>query len=279
VQLALAWSGADHIPEIIGFNLGYEQLPLHLLITTHELAELGIDPTYFRLHVTIDNGASGHARQALRSVANALPLLADAEAFYRRLRRGYRLNRCGLGSEALIAGFDADAALLDVLARKGAVGHSMHSDRCRLGGRTVNQWLEDPARIADFLRTLQRHGWIRRGQPPAQSRFWQLLQGGQAPMAGVFTDYERQLIHDWIAGDAAGAEAGAGGVHEPAAEAVDGDAAEADFNGDRHALERILAALPDRAAKIDRLVPLLAPAHHATAPGLMATRLFNRLME
>lgn len=278
VQLALAWSGVDHIPEIIGFNLGYEQLPLHLLITTYELAELGIDPAYFRLHITIDNGASGHARQALRSVVSALPLLADPQGFYRRLRRGYRLNRCGLGSEAIITGFDADAALLDVLARKGTVGHLMHSDRCRLGGLTVNQWVDDPARIAGFLQALQRHGWIRRGQPPAQSRFWQLVQGGQAPMAGVFTDCERQLIRDWIAGDAAGIDAGVGGIQAAVAEAPDGDAAGPDFNGDSRALAQALAALPDRAAKLDYLVPLLSPSHHATVPGLMATRLFNRLL-
>src|SRR5690606_7716246 len=29
VQLALGWNAQDFLPEIVGFNLGYEQLPLH----------------------------------------------------------------------------------------------------------------------------------------------------------------------------------------------------------------------------------------------------------
>ncbi|HAA41240.1 MAG TPA: hypothetical protein DCE36_14320, partial [Pseudomonas sp.] len=43
LQLALGLCADDFLPEIIGFNLGYEQLPLHLLITSYELSELGID--------------------------------------------------------------------------------------------------------------------------------------------------------------------------------------------------------------------------------------------
>ena len=43
LQLALGQHCQRFLPEVIGYNLGYEQPPLHLLITTHELAELGID--------------------------------------------------------------------------------------------------------------------------------------------------------------------------------------------------------------------------------------------
>ena len=45
-QLALGHLAADYLPEVIGYNLGYEQPPLHLLITTQELRELGFDPYY-----------------------------------------------------------------------------------------------------------------------------------------------------------------------------------------------------------------------------------------
>ena len=37
VQLALGWNAQEFLPEIVGFNLAYEQLPLHLLITAYEL--------------------------------------------------------------------------------------------------------------------------------------------------------------------------------------------------------------------------------------------------
>lgn len=36
LQLALASCADEFLPEIIGFNLEYEQLPLHLLITAFE---------------------------------------------------------------------------------------------------------------------------------------------------------------------------------------------------------------------------------------------------
>jgi|GEM_PF-6927555 len=37
-----------YLPEVVGFNFGYEQLPLHLLITTYELDELALPPTTSR---------------------------------------------------------------------------------------------------------------------------------------------------------------------------------------------------------------------------------------
>src|SRR5690606_13441552 len=36
LQLALGQLAGEFLPEIIGFNLGYERLPLHLLISTYE---------------------------------------------------------------------------------------------------------------------------------------------------------------------------------------------------------------------------------------------------
>src|SRR5690606_5140997 len=81
LQLALGQHYDTYLPEVVGYNLGYEQPPLHLLITTYELAELGIDGQYFQLHVTIDNAASGHAHlsvQALRQLCTP----RDEQAFY-----------------------------------------------------------------------------------------------------------------------------------------------------------------------------------------------------
>ncbi|HEY4542053.1 MAG TPA: iron-containing redox enzyme family protein [Noviherbaspirillum sp.] len=43
IQLCLAYHAADFLPEVIGFNLGYEQLPLHLLRS-------GRDSCFFRQH-------------------------------------------------------------------------------------------------------------------------------------------------------------------------------------------------------------------------------------
>ncbi|ORL62948.1 iron-containing redox enzyme family protein [Pseudomonas putida] len=198
VQLALGQNTEAFLPEVIGYNLGYEQPPLHLLITTYELAELGIDAHYFQLHVTIDNAASGHAHKAIQALRQLWPA-DDGEGFYQRVRRGYRLNDLGTDTPRLIASFDLEGELLAALERKRAFGQMMHSDHCRLQGRTVNDWLSETDAMPGFLKALQSQGWVRRGEDPARSRLWKLIEGPAAAMFGVFSAYEKQLWHDWIA--------------------------------------------------------------------------------
>ena len=202
IQLALGHTIEHMLPEVIGFNLGYEQLPLHLLITSYELNELGIDPYYFTLHVTVDNADSGHARKAVDAVSQNMGRFADADEFWARVRRGYRLNELGLGTNAVIAGFNQEEEVLRILSAKSVAGAGAHSDYCRIEGRTVNQWLSEPQGVRGFVDALVRKDWILLNQAPAESRFWQLLVGDRAEMFGVFSDYELQVIHDWIRGEA-----------------------------------------------------------------------------
>jgi len=259
LQLALGQHCDDFLPEVIGYNLGYEQPPLHLLITTRELAELGIDAHYFQLHVTIDNAASGHGRRSLDSLRQLLPR-HDAEAFYGRVRQGYRLNDLGTDTPSLIASFDLETELVAALDRKRVWGQCMHSDRCRLQGRTLNQWLAEPAGMAPFLRALQAQGWVRRGDDPARSRFWALIDGPVAAMFGVFDAYEKQLWHDWIAD-------GWSGVtyrRVPPGQWEN---------------ELALEAEPDlsrASADVDRLIIRMSASRHAEPDGLRATRDYIR---
>ena len=118
LQLALAHHAAHFLPEVIGFNLGYEQLPLHLLISAYELNELGIDPYYFTLHVTVDNAASGHATKALQGLFDSLPHIADKDDFYRRVTNGYKLSAAGVGTQCVIDGFDLDDEVLTIFLAK-----------------------------------------------------------------------------------------------------------------------------------------------------------------
>lgn len=308
IQLALAYQAEQFLPELIGYNLGYEQLPLHLLITAYELNELGIDPYYFTLHITVDNAASGHARSALKAVLDSLPLSTDRASFYRRLRNGYQLNELGESSLSVIRSFDLYQELVQSLARKSRIGRLMHSNYCRLDGRTVNEWLGDPAQIPDFLHALEERGWIKRHQPVEESRFWRLIHGEQAEMFGVFSDYEQQLIHDWIVGN----------LHLPTHKPAQADTPQSipassfrarqrqlrstpaqpraskpqtprpvfrhhhgeainDINRELRHLENTLSALTEKEEVLDQLVPLLSPARHHTPSGLMATRIFTRL--
>ncbi|MCB5184997.1 iron-containing redox enzyme family protein [Methylobacillus gramineus] len=201
IQLALASHADQFLPEIIGFNLAYEQLPLHLLITAAELNELNIDPYYFTLHITIDNALSGHALKAVKAVREIASTFSDQREFMRRLRNGARLSNGGLGSLEIIHTFNLEQELLQIFREKASVGQFMHHSHCRIGGQTLQEWLSSPHEMPALLQSLQDHGWITRHQDPQSSRFCKLVDGHQGLMFGVFTAYEKQVLYDWIAGD------------------------------------------------------------------------------
>jgi len=295
IQLSLARHAAHFLPEVIGFNLGYEQLPLHLLITTHELKELGVDSYYFQVHVTVDNAGTGHARKALESVRALCPP-GDEQNYYNRVRRGYCLNDLGVGTVQVIESFDLEAELARVLAEKSVHGRHMHSDYCKVEGRTVNDWLSNPRDISRFLRELERNGWIRRHRDPAQSRFWRLIDGEGADMFGVFSGYERQLVHDWISGDwQAGAHAHAGATPDEerdrrraerlarrslrAGEAALPSTPPGDFGAEMRRFEEDIMQAGNRRQVMDRLAGMMSPAGHHTPVGLMATRMFGSMLD
>lgn len=296
IQLALACSAEDYLPEVIGFNLGYEQLPLHLLISAYELNELGLDPYYFTLHVTVDNPDTGHARRAVQAVLDNLPRLGNADDFWRRVQQGYQLSNAGVGSTDVIAGFDIEQEVVRIFSHKSAAGHGAHSDYCRVAGRNINDWLARKEDIPEFLAALQKAGWIKRGAPVEESRFWGLLQGARAEMFGVFNPYELQLIHDWIRGEASQdgraytqTACQANAARRPSFRvaarlaATRGESAFDSANSDElldvdlEALKQQLGTL-DAAGQARLLVQAMAPSQHWTPAGLEATRLFMQRM-
>jgi hypothetical protein len=307
IQLALAYDAEHFLPEIIGYNLGYEQLPLHLLITAYELNELGIDPYYFTLHITVDNGGTGHAFKAVQALQQLLPRCGDTAAFLRRVQDGYRLNDLGASTNSVIAEFDLEAELVHIMATKSVVGKNMHSDYCRVGGRGINDWLSDPQQIPAMLGELEKAGWIQRGQPADNSRFWRLIQSERAEMFGVFSAYEQQILSDWIAtvpGEAAAPAArtpsfrarqraldtlglhhsprtGAvrGIIRHHAAPAAGGSANDNETVGELRQLELQVASMGNKQAAMRLLQSLMTPARHHSAVGLMATRLFRQLID
>jgi hypothetical protein len=315
LQLALAHNAEDYLPEVIGFNLGYEQLPLHLLITSYELNELGIDPYYFTLHVTVDNAANGHAAKAVDALKNLMPRVGDSADFYRRVIDGYRLNDLGASTNSTIASFDLDAELTGIMAAKSVTGKNMHSDYCRVAGKSINDWLAVPENVPAFMVALERAGWIKRGADPEQSRFWGLIQGDKAEMFGVFSPYEQQVLRDWIASPRA-PEAGAGSdnsekranaaeQHQPrvlshrARQRMLANVGQLSRDGEHpmrglirrrpdqmgagvselHLLEEQIAALPGKQQAMALLASLMAPATHHSAVGLMATRMYSQLLD
>ncbi|WBS00312.1 iron-containing redox enzyme family protein [Pseudoduganella sp. SL102] len=303
IQLALAAGADDFLPELVGYNLGYEQLPLHLLITSYELNELGIDPYYFTLHVTVDNADTGHAHTALEGLKRLVPRVGDSAAFLRRVAAGFRLNDLGVGTVEAIAAFDLERETVAMLAAKAVVGKNMHSDYCRVAGRTINDWLAEPAQIPQFLEKLEQQGWIRRGEPAENSRFWKLIHGERAEMFGVFSAYEQQLLEDWIVTPRDGGEPVIARVPShralrrsldtlesaPARNTAPRGVIRHTFPADEHAwqtigcelrlLEAQLAATASKDEAMALLIGLMAPNQHHTSAGLMATRVFARLLQ
>jgi hypothetical protein len=301
IQLALAWNAEYFVPEIVGYNLGYEQLPLHLLITAYELNELGIDPYYFTLHVTVDNAASGHAQKAVQALQLLLPRVGDREAFVARVLDGYRLNEPGASTASVIAEFDLKAELVRILAAKSALGKHLHSDYCRVAGRPVNDWLASPAQIPAFLAALESTGWINRGDDPARSRFWRLVAGERAGMFGVFNAYELEVLRDWIASAPNGAQTSDAprvpsyrarqraldhlaqdeprAPKQPERGLIRRHDHEDEPDNELRLLEQRVAAAPGKREAMSMLAALMAPGVHHSAAGLMATRMYSRLLD
>lgn len=290
VQLALGWNAQEFLPEIVGFNLAYEQLPLHLLITAYELNELGIDPYYFTLHVTVDNADTGHARRACTAALAVAPRIDGEGDYWRRVRAGAKLGNVGISTLDVIRGFDIETEVVRILRHKAPAGNGAHSDFCKVAGRSVNDWLGTPESIPGFLQALEQSGWIKKNQPAANSRFWQLLQGERAEMFGVFSAYELQVIHDWLRGDASadGVAVESLGTPGPARRPMSFRAAERlkalkassgpvaapqELDTDLAIFEEQFPRLSPT-KKRDMLVEAMSPALHWTPVGLHATRLF-----
>ncbi|KAJ3148752.1 hypothetical protein HDU89_004602 [Geranomyces variabilis] len=220
VQLALGqFAARDLFPEALGYNLGYEQLPLHLLITTHELPLLDIDPTYFMLHISIDNGATGHAKMAVDAVVQYLDRVrvekgtdAMREHWQRILTGFYLSERNPLKSHldarrALHRAASPPRALFStaaacIFASKAPYAHKIHPPDAMVGSHPLHYWLDpDHAteRSAELVAEMEKSRWVVRGDP-SESALMGRLCGFGGPMFAVFTDSEMEVLAEWIKG-------------------------------------------------------------------------------
>lgn len=266
VQLALGYASDTYLPEIIGFNLGYEQLPLHLMISNYELNELGIDAQYFNVHITIDNLHSGHAKRAIQAVKN---MVGHDLTRWERIKKGYALNNMGWSSTQMIKQFDLDETMIEMLRQKARVGQFVHQNKCQFAGQTINQWLSQPEKMAEFLNELQQRKWLIRGQAADQSPFWRMIIDPNGKMFGVFNHFEKQIISDWIQGDQVSSSKSL--TTKP------------HFHHST-ALQQLSLNLQESLRnlslkeKIEQMIPLLSPAQHFTQNGLAATQLYTQIL-
>jgi hypothetical protein len=220
-QLLVSLFTNEFLPEILGFNLHFEAVSMDTLKASKELKEVGIDPYYFILHVSIDNAHSGHTAIALEVVCEYMDYVQRTEGeeavhqAWKRLQAGYLLSS-GLPGTAIpptkrsvkshdITFNPTEMEVARIFKAKAHVEHGIHcSSKVKIGARTVSEWL-DPAALESelwqksLLNALSNSKfWVCRGDS-SKSRFIQEMQWN-GRMFGSFTQDEYSLLKRWIDG-------------------------------------------------------------------------------
>lgn len=224
-QLLISLFPEDFMPEILGFNLHFEQLTLETLIASRELPRFGISEYYFQLHISIDNADSGHAAMALSIVARYMDHITElegeaaAQVSWRRIQAGYMLSRSAgdgvcestealkelsLDHETSLPTED-EAAMIAMLKLKARVSHKIHCpSRVKVGHRTIAEWLSSELWSSDrpqdqmcLLNDLAGASpWVRRGDSAKSRLIRELSLDGR--MFGAFTHAEVDRMKHWI---------------------------------------------------------------------------------
>jgi hypothetical protein len=199
--LAISQFDDDFLPEILGMTLYLEWSSIGLITTINTLESFGIDPIYYKLHVGIDNAASGHGARARQAVEMYLDQIRASQGegpmreAWARIWTGYvTFGTLGTLGNAINAQFEFnsyDCRVQALIAAKAPFASQSHGTKF-LGGAAINDWFQDPA---GFMNELQTAGLIVPGRADV-SPFFQLL-GFNGPMFHVFTADEEQLLRDW----------------------------------------------------------------------------------
>ncbi|KAM3543840.1 hypothetical protein ARSEF1564_003285 [Beauveria bassiana] len=219
-QLAISLFPNEFLPEILGFNMHYEQVRLDTMQVAHELTHYGIDPYYFLIHISIDNADSGHTAMASHAVAQYLDILRAIEGeaavrqAWKRIQVGHVLSQtlgcysCSstarrLGPESLqVLPSALGTQVLGIFKTKASVSRGIHyRSRARIGPYTLPEWLEETMRIEanelDLLRALSRaKPWVVAGDSKKSLLVRELSWGGR--MFGAFTKNEVTTICQWV---------------------------------------------------------------------------------
>ncbi|CAG7958760.1 hypothetical protein PENNAL_c0026G08504 [Penicillium nalgiovense] len=218
-QILVSLFPHDFLPEILGFNMHFESLQLDTMQAAKELPEVGLNAYYFLLHVSIDNGHSGHAAMAMESVADYIRHIADAEGevaaevAWKRIQAGYIFSEWQFqkGSQAtnIIERLDdasndrLESKVLAIFGSKIQAAHRLHcGSRVKIGRRSLSDWLDPEAFLdeewqREFIRSLSTSKpWIYPGDSRRSKLAQEFRWGGR--MYGAFTKSELETLELWI---------------------------------------------------------------------------------
>jgi len=199
--LAISQFDDDFLPEILGMTLYLEWSSIGLIATVNRLEAFGIDPLYYKLHVGIDNAASGHGARARQAVEMYLDQIRASQGdgpmreAWERIWAGYvTFGTLGSLADAINQHFQFnsyDRQVQNLIAAKAPFASQTHGTKW-LGGAAINDWFQDPA---GMMKELQVAGLIVPGRADL-SPFFRLLSFN-GPMFHVFTEDEEQLLRNW----------------------------------------------------------------------------------
>lgn len=205
-QLLISLFPNDFLPEILGFNLHFERLSHQTLKASKELPEFGISGLYYSLHISIDNGHSGHSAMAVAIVNQYLEYVSkinpeSVQETWSRIQSGYLLSQSLDGKETMQT-FEFTVA--GMLSDKAQLSRQIHcGSRVRIHEQTLTDWLTSHNKYNDaesktkFLSALANaRPWIIKGDSGRSRLIRELSWKGK--MFGAFTNSEVHLLRTWI---------------------------------------------------------------------------------
>ncbi|MGY1488608.1 iron-containing redox enzyme family protein [Methylobacillus pratensis] len=272
IRLALGHHVDDYLPEIIGFNLGYEQVSLPMLIAAYELSEQGVQPHYFTLHATEDDACVASAIKLLQSLLDAADDECQKQALLRRVNNGYKLHQLGLDIPKIVASFDLQRAFLTTI--RPCAAHLERAYRIDCMERGIRGRWTDSLPLPLLLQQLCNEGWMQPGDK-GKTRLWHVLERDNLlPAPG----YQQQVLLDWLA------YSQEYGKHLQYADVSDlvSNASAPVVTRPEEAAEESLAGVSESSSQMDvmdYMIRLMSPLVHHTQEGLKAARVYKSILE
>lgn len=218
-QLMIARFSEDFFPEILGFNMHFEMLQLDTMQAAKELPEVGLNPYYFILHMSIDNSHSGHAAMSMECVVEYIQKVSEMEGkeaahtAWRRVQAGYILSEwlgCeGTQTAEIPQKLDSmpcdqlESRVSEIFRAKAEAAQGIHAGcKAKIGNRLLDDWLS-PSSLRDekwqpsFLQALATSKPLVYPGDSNKSRLVKELRWG-GKMFGTFTREELTCLQQWI---------------------------------------------------------------------------------
>lgn len=269
IRLALGHHVEEYLPEIIGFNLGYEQVSLPMLIAAYELSELEVQPHYFTLHATEDDACIASAIRLLQPLLQNAASEEERLALMQRVNNGYKLNQLGMNIDDIVASFDLQQAFLAVMQPRSAFIERVYRIDCMERG-IRGRW-PDSLPLVSLMQHLCNEGWMQ-GDTLAQTRLWQTMERG-----GILPNgYEAQVLNDWFGKAEEYCKRLAyvdtrhlTSVEERMPEVVHAEQPSLDSVSTASSQDEVMACV----------ISLMSPQMHHTQEGLKAARVYKSILE